>query len=88
MGWLTHQDFRKILTLAIPRRSPTASGQPARFPAPTLQRHTRELGGAVLCVRKIIEATGEGSACLSFSHETRERPVRPRVLALSSFLPS
>ena len=40
-----------MLTLAIPRRSPKALGQRARFLAPTLQKHTRELDGGALCVR-------------------------------------
>ena len=33
------------------RRNPTALGQPVRFPAPTHQKRTRELGGGALCVR-------------------------------------
>lgn len=49
--WLTHPDFGKMLTLAILRRNPTALGQRVRFPAPTHQKRTHELGEGVLCVR-------------------------------------
>ena len=43
--------LQKNADYSILRPSATALGQPARFLAPTLQKHTRELGGVVLCVR-------------------------------------
>src|SRR5580693_979952 len=50
-----------MLTLAILRRNPTALGQRVRFPAPTHQKRTHELGEGVLCVRisPLVQSQGE-----------------------------
>jgi hypothetical protein len=65
-----------MLTLAIPRRNPTALDQRVRFLAPTHQKRTRELGGGFFVYESLQRFQSQGEFAKS------KRSLRAKTSAL------